>query len=106
MSAATSKSPDAPRTMLVAQTLIGVQVVAASGKKLGHVIDLELDPENGFRITAIELGRFGWLDRLHVLRPVAHGRSSSGPRVIPWSDVDRLAGRKLHLKTEAGGADT
>lgn len=89
------------RTMFVARELIGVVIVTDAGERLGHVIDLELDPADDFRVTALELGRFAWLDRMHVLRPVMHGRSTSGPRVIAWDDVDRLEGRKLILKPGA-----
>jgi sporulation protein YlmC with PRC-barrel domain len=91
----------AARRMFVARELIGVAIVTDAGKRLGHVIDLELDPADDFCVTGLELGRFAWLDRLHVLRPVMHGRSASGPRVIAWDDVARLEGRKLILKPGA-----
>jgi sporulation protein YlmC with PRC-barrel domain len=94
------------RTLVVARDLVGVLIVTASGKRVGHVIDLEIDPRDDYRVIAVELGRFGWLDRLHVLRPLTHGRASSGPRVIPWTDVERLEGRKLYLRDGAVAAES
>jgi sporulation protein YlmC with PRC-barrel domain len=93
------------RTLMLARDLIGASIVNAAGKRIGHVIDLEIEPSEGFRVIGVELGRFGWLDRLHVLRPIAHDRASSGPRVVPWTDVDRLDGRTLVLKKGASAAD-
>jgi sporulation protein YlmC with PRC-barrel domain len=89
------------RTLVVARDLIGASIVAASGKRIGHVIDLEIDPRDDFRVIGVELGRFGWLDRFHVLRPIAHNQAGSEPRVVPWTDVDRLEGRRLILKAGA-----
>ncbi|MEO7118988.1 MAG: PRC-barrel domain-containing protein [Candidatus Limnocylindrales bacterium] len=89
----------ATRTLAVGRELIGSRIVTSGGKQLGHVIDLELDPADGFRVTAIELGRFAWLDRLHILRPVLHGKADSEPRTVAWDDVDRLEGRTLVLRT-------
>jgi hypothetical protein len=83
------------RTLLVARSLVGALVVSADGKRLGHVIDLEVDPERDFNISAIELGRFGWLDRLHLVRPIAHGRSPGPLRIVAWQDIDRFDGRRL-----------
>lgn len=85
----------AQRTLLVARSLIGALVVGADGKRLGHVIDLEVDPERDFRVSAVELGRFGWLDRLHLTRPITRGRSTQPLRIVAWHDIDRLDGGRL-----------
>ncbi len=84
-----------PGALPAARSLIGALVVSAEGKRLGHVIDVEVDPRHGFRVLALELGRFGWLDRLHLLRPIAHGRTSGQPRLVAWNDIDRLDRRHL-----------
>jgi sporulation protein YlmC with PRC-barrel domain len=74
--------------------VIGMPVVGASGHRLGHVVDLEVARDH--QVTAILVGRRGWLSRLH-LRQLVHGRR--GER-IPWRRVDRLARRSLHLKED------
>jgi hypothetical protein len=76
-------------TFAIARWLIGAPVMV-DGKSLGHVIDLEVAPARGFRITALELGRFGWIDRWHLLRPIAHGRSERPVRLVDWADVQRV----------------
>jgi hypothetical protein len=84
-----------------ARWLIGAQVQSADGKKLGNVIDLEVDPELGFKVSALELGRHGWFDRLHLLRPLAQGRSKSPIRLVDWSDIDRIENGRLYCKPGA-----
>jgi len=86
--------------ILAARYLIGATVVDADGKAIGHVIDMELDPRN-FRVSGVELGRHGWVDRLRALRPLAHERLSKPPRVIAWSDIDHYADGKLLCKPGA-----
>lgn len=88
-------------TVLAARWLIGARLVAADGKTLGHVIDMELEPGRKFRVKAVELGRFGWLDRLRALRPLAHDRLSRPPRVVAWSDIDRYENGRLICKPGA-----
>ena len=80
--------------------LIGARVVDADGERLGHVVDLEVGARN-HRVKAIELGRYGWLDRYHVLR-VARRRTgqSHRPSQVAWSDVERFDG-SVRLKRGA-----
>ena len=82
-------------TLPAARRLIGAKVVSSDGKGFGHVIDLEVEPQNKFEVSAVELGRFGWLDRLRLVRPIAHARSSRPIRTIAWKDIDRLEGGRL-----------
>jgi hypothetical protein len=82
-------------SFLAGRWVIGAKVLAAGGETMGHVIDLEVDPEHDFAVSAVELGRFGWLDRLRAVRPIAHGRLSGTRRVVAWSDVERLEGHRL-----------
>jgi sporulation protein YlmC with PRC-barrel domain len=82
-------------TFRAAEALIGANVVSASGRSLGRVTDLELDPTNGFRVVAVELGRFGWIDRLNLLRPIAHGLLTRPIRLVPWSEIERLEEGRL-----------
>jgi hypothetical protein len=82
-------------TLLAARQVIGARVVASNGKTLGHVIDLEVDPERDFRVSAIELGRFGWLDRLRAFRPLAHDRLGGTLRIVSWRDIERYEQGRL-----------
>ena len=82
-------------TFKAARWLVGAPVVSSDGKTFGHVVDLELDPKDRFRISGLELGRFGWLDRLRLLRPLAHGRMSRPLRIVSWRDVERLEGGRV-----------
>jgi hypothetical protein len=86
-------------TFLAARWLIGAMVVDADGRRLGHVIDLEVDPQNDFRVSALELGRFAWLDRMRIVRPMAHGRFSRPPRIVAWDDVERFERGRLVCRT-------
>lgn len=88
-------------SILAARCLIGAKVVDVNGKSLGHVIDMEVDPEREFRISAIELGRVGWLDRLRAVRPLAHDRLSRPPRIIAWADLERWEDGKFYCKPGA-----
>jgi hypothetical protein len=81
-------------SFLIARWLIGARV-EADGKTLGHVIDLEIEPQDDFRVSSVELGRVGWLDRMRLIRPLAHGRTKRKIRVVRWEDVERLDGKKL-----------
>ena len=87
-------------TVLAARYLIGARVVNADGKMIGHVIDMELDPRN-FRVSAVELGRHGWIDRLRALRPLAHDRLSKPARIVAWADIDHYEDGKLLCKPGA-----
>ena len=77
-----------------ARWLVGARVVSADGKTLGRVVDLELDLKSGYRISALDLGRFGWLERLRLLRPLTHGQQRP-LRLVRWADVDRLEGHDV-----------
>ena len=76
-------------TFPAALYLVGASVML-DGKKLGDVIDLEVDPERDFQVSALELGRHGWLDRLHLTRPLTQARSQTPIRLVDWQDVDRI----------------
>ena len=83
-------------TFAVARWLIGARVMI-DGTTVGHVIDLEVEPERGFAVSAIELGRFGWIDRLHLLRPMT--RNSTRPiRLVAWRDVERLENGRVFCR--------
>jgi hypothetical protein len=84
-------------TFGLARWLVGAKVVA-DGKTLGHVIDLEIEPERGFLVSALELGRFGWIDRLHLLRPITRPNTSRPIRLVDWKNVERLEDGKVYCR--------
>jgi sporulation protein YlmC with PRC-barrel domain len=86
-------------TLLAARQLIGARVETSDGRTLGHVIDLEVDPERNFRVSAVELGRFGWLDRWRATRSLAHDRLGGKLRVVAWRDIERYEQGTLVCKT-------
>jgi hypothetical protein len=88
-------------TILAARYLIGARVVDADGKSLGHVIDMEVDPLDDFRVKALELGRHGWIDRLRAVRPLAHDRLSKPPRLVAWEDIERYEDGRFTCKPGA-----
>lgn len=83
--------------------LVGSQVVEAGGRKFGRVMDVELDPADGFAVICLELGRYGWLDRLGILQVV--NRRLRGdhhrPLTVPWSSVDTFEDGEVRLRPGA-----
>lgn len=88
-------------SVLAGRYLIGARVVDDAGKSLGHVIDMEVDTANDFTVAAVELGRFGWLDRLRAIRPLAHDRLSRPLRLVVWADIDRYENGRVICKPGA-----
>lgn len=79
--------------------LIGAPVVAADGRRVGTVIDLELRPLEGFRVAAVIVGRFAFLGRFAVVRGTGSELEAvARPQVVPWSDVDRIEHGRLSLR--------
>jgi hypothetical protein len=92
--------------LLAARQLIGARVVNDRGKMLGHVIDLEVDPERDFSVSGVELGRFGWLDRMRPVRPLAHDRLGGKLRIVAWRDIERFEDGKLVCRPGAQVRET
>lgn len=87
-----------PERPLLLADLIGSPVLAADGATVGHVVDLEIEPERGYAVTALELGGAAWLDRLNMLRLVKHRTRPDRRRRIPIGAVDRFEHLTIHLK--------
>jgi len=77
--------------------LVGSRVVTATGKTLGRVAEVRATRQPPHRVTALELGPYGWLDRLHVSAFGLIGRSGE-PHGIPWDAVDRFEHGTIVLK--------
>lgn len=80
-------------------SLIGMEVVGASGKHRGHLIDLrsageaELGETHRARvITEVVVGRFSWLERM--------GLRSVREEIIPWAEVEKIGTKRITLKNE------
>lgn len=85
--------------------LIGSRIVAADGTRRGHVVEIIVDRDDAFRITALEVGASAWLDRLHVLRAVGIFRSRDRDR-IAWAEVDHFADLTVYLKPKHPDIDS
>ena len=81
--------------------LVGSHVVDAHGTRMGRVVDVVVDPDDGYALRALVVGGvLGWLERLDMSRAVAkRGRLESTTR-IPWERVDRIDGGTIHLTPE------
>lgn len=81
--------------------LIGSRVVAADGTKLGHVVDLVVSRDEGYRVIALDVGAMAWLDRLDMTKATSAFESRRERRQIPWEHVDRFERLTVHLKPHA-----
>ena len=88
-----------PPSTVHVEDLVGSRVKEASGRLLGHVADVVVEPDGGYRITELELGRIGWIDRFDLAR--ALGRfveRQSKPCIVAWADVADCEGGTITLK--------
>ncbi len=81
--------------------LIGSRVVAADGTGLGHVVDLVVSRDDGYRVIALDVGAMAWLDRLDMTKATSAFGPWRGRRQIPWEHVDRFERLTIHLKPHA-----
>lgn len=84
------------------EDVIRARIIAADGRVLGRVIDLEVTPAPEYRVTAVLYGTAAWLYRFNVLEAITAplGRRLE-PKRICWDDVDRLEPHALHLRPNA-----
>lgn len=77
--------------------IVGSKVIDSNGQTVGHVVDLVLDPGDGFCAMAIEVGSTGWIDRLNVVGTIRRRRKAKGVSRIPWSDIASIEGNRITL---------
>ena len=77
--------------------LVGSRVVTAEGKTLGRVAEVRATRQPPHRVTVLDLGPHGWLERLHVSARSVFGWSGE-PHGIPWDAVDRFEHGTVVLK--------
>jgi sporulation protein YlmC with PRC-barrel domain len=79
--------------------LIGSKIVTAEGKKIGHVVDIEVTHGPVYEVTGLVFGRYAWLYRFDVLYPFARAFGLDvEPDTIPWHAVERFEQLKVILK--------
>ena len=81
--------------------LLYSQIVTSKGKRIGHVVDIQISPGAEHRVTALVFGRYAWLYRLHVLHPFARAFGLDiEPDIVPWDAVERFERHTFVLKAE------
>lgn len=70
-STASQRRQTPPRITI--EDLVGSRIVTATGKHVGHVVEVRVTPSPDYCIIELEFGRYGWLDRLNILRLI-HGK--------------------------------
>jgi sporulation protein YlmC with PRC-barrel domain len=79
--------------------LIGSKIVTAEGKKIGHVVDIEVTHGPVYEVTGLVFGRYAWLYRFDVLYPFARAFGLDvEPDTIPWHAVERFEQFTVILK--------
>lgn len=84
---------------ITVEHLVGSKIVTATGEHVGHVVEMRVSPGPDFRVLELEFGRYGWLDRLNVLRLI-HGkyRPIVESERIPWDAVATFERFTITLK--------
>jgi len=79
--------------------LVGMRVVAADGKEVGRVADLEAEPRGGrLQVTGLLVGPVALLQRIAFRH--WPGLAVLPARTIPWEWVARVDDR-IHLRVES-----
>lgn len=73
--------------------VVGSRVMDASGRVLGHVVELELGRD--YKVEALLWGSRGWLSRLHLTRLLTGHRDVDR---AAWDQVERLGDRVVRLR--------
>ncbi len=81
------------------EDLVGSRIETAAGRRVGRVVDVEVEPAPSYRVCALLYGLYGWLYRFHALQAAAaiisiHARYER----IPWDGVAAYDGRTVRLK--------
>jgi sporulation protein YlmC with PRC-barrel domain len=96
-----SRAQRASRSLHV-EDLIGAPVEDAAGKKVGRVVDLEVQPHEDWEVTALVLGRFPFLDRFDTLRAIPYRLRGFGQeQMARWADVEAFENRRVRLRAGA-----
>lgn len=81
------------------EDLLDKKIVAADGKTVGHVIDIQLSRTAPHHVVALMYGYHSLLYRLHVYEPVARAfHLQEKPKKISWEAVERVDRAGIWLK--------
>ncbi|GAC1342452.1 MAG: hypothetical protein NVSMB27_01350 [Ktedonobacteraceae bacterium] len=81
--------------------LVGCKIVTAEGKKIGHVVDIQVTRGPLHEVTALVFGRYAWLYRFDVLHPFAKTFGiQAEPQLVPWEAVERFERFVVTLKAD------
>ena len=90
------KNSQAP---LYISKLLGLPIVTAEGKRIGHVEDIVLTPETPYKVVGLLYGEGGLQHRLHLLNPFTRVKHSPmKPDMIAWDTVERIERSEVRLK--------
>ncbi len=91
-------TPDSLRPDSIAR-IVNSKIVSANQLRIGHVVDVEVSRSQGYRVTALLFGEYGWLFRLRVLRRAMEQLGVSvKPRRIPWCGIARIEPGRVILR--------
>jgi sporulation protein YlmC with PRC-barrel domain len=79
------------------RSLVGSRVVTADGTTLGKVAEVRATRRFPHRVTELDVGPAGWLERLNVAA-VFGGGSRRQPHRVAWDAVDRVEDGTVVLK--------
>lgn len=81
------------------EDLVGSKICTAEGKRIGHVVDVQVAGGPMPRVCGLIFGEYGWLYRLHVLEPITKKLGIQvQPHIIPWDAVAHFASETVTLK--------
>lgn len=87
------------RTIITVEDLVGSKVITAEGKRVGRVVDVQVEWAYPYRVVGLALGAGAWLHRLHLAGVVAGRRRDIGmPHMVPWEAVARFERFVVTLK--------
>jgi sporulation protein YlmC with PRC-barrel domain len=79
--------------------LLRCKIVTAEGKRLGHVLDIQLTQGPEYKVTALLYGRSGLFHRLHLLNPFRkQGSAPPKPDTVPWDMIASFENSTVKLK--------
>jgi len=58
---------------ITVEDLVGSNIITAEGKHVGRIVEIRVSPGPDYRVAELLFGRYGWLDRLNLLRLI-HGK--------------------------------
>ncbi len=71
------------------EDLVGSRIVNPEGQEIGRVVDVQTTLGPPMRVIGLVVGRFGWLHRLRVARPLRPRLPEARTiDLVPWELVE------------------